>query len=133
MISKKIFLSTTNLIDDDVKEIFEINSQRYKIEDCFRVLKTNFDARPIYHRLDSRIKAHFLICYTPLLIYRLLELKLKEKGHHYTINEILSSLKNMNISLNGYKYYVTYNHAIILDALNEAFNIDLNAEYFESK
>ena len=39
----------------------------------------------------------------------------------------------MNISLNGYKYYVTYNHAFILDALNEAFNIDLNAEYFESK
>lgn len=123
----------TNLMDDSVKEIFEINSQRYKIEDCFRVLKTNFDARPVYHRLDSRIKAHFLICYTALLIYRLLELKLKEKGYHYTINEILSSLKNMNVSLNGYKYYSTYNHAEILDSLCDCLDIDLNAEYFESK
>lgn len=123
----------TNLMDDNVKEIFEINSQRYKIEECFRVLKTNFDARPIYHRLDSRIKAHFLICYTALLIYRLLELKLKENGYHYTINEILSSLKNMNVSLNGYKYYATYNHAEILDAFSDSFDVDLNAEYFESK
>ena len=67
----------------------------YKIEDCFRVLKTNFDARPVYHRLDNRIVAHFMICYTSLLIYRLLEKKLKEKGYHFTINEILTTLKNM--------------------------------------
>lgn len=63
----------TNLLNDSAKEIFEINDQRYKIEDCFRVLKTNFDARPVYHRLDNRIVAHFMICYTSLLIYRLLE------------------------------------------------------------
>lgn len=84
----------TNLSNDSAKEIFEINDQRYKIEDCFRVLKTNFDARPVYHRLDNRIVAHFMICYTSLLIYRLLEKKLKEKGYHFTINEILTTLKN---------------------------------------
>ena len=74
----------TNLLEDSVKDIVLINSQRYKIEDCFRILKTNFDARPVYHRLDPRIVAHFMICYTALLIYRLLEVKLKEKGYNFT-------------------------------------------------
>ena len=123
----------TNLEDETVKEIIEINSQRYKIEDCFRILKTNFDARPIYHRLEPRITAHFMICYTALLIYRLLENKLKEKGYHFTINEILSSLKNLNIMLNKDKYISTYKYGTIIDALNDTFGIDLNAVDFEPK
>ena len=123
----------TNLEDETVKEIIEINSQRYKIEDCFRILKTNFDARPVYHRLEPRITAHFMICYTALLIYRLLENKLKEKGYHFTINEILTSLKNINIVLNKDKYISTYNYGTIIDALNDTFGIDLNAVDFEPK
>lgn len=65
----------TNL-EEDAKSILEINSKRYKIEDCFRILKTNFNARPVYHRNRKRIIAHFIICYTALLIYRLIENKL---------------------------------------------------------
>lgn len=122
----------TNLIDDDVKDIIAINDQRYKIEDCFRVLKTNFDARPVYHRLENRIKAHFLICYTALLIYRLLENKLKEKGYNFTINEIITSLKNMNVMEQNSRYISTYNHGFILDALADSFDIDLNAEDFKA-
>lgn len=67
----------TNLLDDNIKEIIEIKSQSYKIEDRFRILKTNLEARPIYYRLDNRITAHFMICYTALLIYCLLENLLK--------------------------------------------------------
>ena len=60
----------TNLdAPNEAKEIFEINSQRYKIEDCFRVLKTYFRARPINHRKKDRIIGHFMVCYTALLIY----------------------------------------------------------------
>ena len=110
-----------------------INSQRYNIEDCFRILKTNFDARPVYHRLDPRIVAHFMICYTALLIYRLLEVKLKEKGYNFTINEIISSLKNMEVFEETSKYNPTYSYGEILDALNDTFDIDLNAEYFMPK
>lgn len=62
----------TNL-DDEAKDIIEISSNRYKIEDCFRVMKTNFSARPVFHQRRERIIAHFMICYTALLIYRLLE------------------------------------------------------------
>ena len=123
----------TNLLEDSVKDIVEINSQRYKIEDCFRILKTNFDARPVYHRLDPRIVAHFMICYTALLIYKLLEVKLKEKGYNFTINEIISSLNNMEVFEDTSKYNPTYSYGEILDALNDTFDIDLNAEYFMPK
>ena len=123
----------TNLLEDSVKDIVLINSLWYKIEDCFRILKTNFDVRPVYHRLDPRIVAHFMICYTALLIYRLLEVKLKEKGYKFTINEIISSLKNMEVFEDTSKYNPTYSYGEILDALNDTFDIDLNAEYFMPK
>lgn len=121
----------TNLLEDDVKDIIEINSQRYKIEDCFRVLKTNFNARPIYHRLDPRIIAHFMICYTALLIYRLLEVKLKEKGYHFTTNEIISSLKKMCVANVEDIYYVaTHTSSYICTALNDLYNIGLNKKRY---
>lgn len=62
-------------LTDSAKEILAISHNRYKIEDCFRIMKTNFDGRPINHRLPTRIKAHFLICYTALLVLRLVEKK----------------------------------------------------------
>lgn len=124
----------TNLLNDNAKEIFEINDQRYKIEDCFRVLKTNFDARPVYHRLDNRIVAHFMICYTSLLIYRLLEKKLKEKGYHFTINEILTTLKNMNISNVKDRFYqADYTGGNVLNALCNTFKLQLDKKYYLPK
>lgn len=123
----------TNLLEDNAKDIIEINSQRYKIEDCFRVLKTNFDARPVYHRLDSRITSHFLICYTALLIYRLLEKQLKEKGYHFTINEILTTLKNMNVSnRNDLFYEAIYTSSEVCTALNDSFNLGLDKTYYRN-
>lgn len=123
----------TNLLEDDVKDIIEINSQRYKIEDCFRILKTNFETRPIYHRLDNRITAHFMICYTALLIYRLLENLLKEKGYHFTINEILTTLKNMNISNRDDLFYEScYTASQVCTALNETFNLGLDKKYYKN-
>lgn len=124
----------TNLLNDSAKEIFEINDQRYKIEDCFRVLKTNFDARPVYHRLDNRIVAHFMICYTSLLIYRLLEKKLKEKGYHFTTNEILTTLKNMNISNVKDRFYqANYAGGNVLNALCNTFKLQLDKKYYLPK
>lgn len=121
----------TNLEDESIKEIIEINAQRYKIEDCFRVLKTNFDAHPIYHRLEPRIIAHFMICYSALLIYRLLETKLKEKGYHFTINEILNTLKNMNImNVRDRFYQSSYTSSDVLNALEDINNIGLDKECY---
>ena len=121
----------TNLLEDKEKDIININSERYKIEDCFRVLKTNFDARPVYHRLDNRITAHFMICYTALLIYRLLEKLLKNKKYFFTINQILDTLKVMNITNRDNLYYeATYTSSTVLTALNEVFNLELDRKNY---
>ena len=121
----------TNLLEDKEKDIININSERYKIEDCFRVLKTNFDARPVYHRLDNRITAHFMICYTALLIYRLLEKLLKNKKYFFTINQILDTLKVMNIANRDNLYYeATYTSSAVLTALNEVFNLELDRKNY---
>ena len=123
----------TNLLDDDAKDIIKINSQRYKIEDCFRVLKTNFDARPVYHRLDSRIIAHFMICYTALLVYKLLEKKLNDKNHNYTINDILTTLKNMNVSNRDNLFYeANFTASLVCTALNDTFNLGIDKKYYSN-
>lgn len=69
------FYAVATNLDDPAKDILAVSSNRYKIEDCFRVMKTNFSARPVYHQNKERIISHFMICYTALLIYRLLEKK----------------------------------------------------------
>ena len=123
----------TNLTDP-AKDILEINSKRYKIEDCFRILKTNFEARPIYHRNRDRIIAHFLICYTTLLIYRLLEAKLDQYGTHFTTNEILSTLQNMNVtSVENSFYSATYTSSQVCTALNGVFDLGLDKRYYLPK
>lgn len=118
----------------DAKRIFEINCRRYKIEDCFRILKTYFKARPINHRKKDRIVGHFMVCYTSLLIYRLMEVKLKQHNYHFTIEEIIENIKNMNVVNNHDFYYQsTYSGSKLCDALNEVFGLELNKEYYQPK
>ena len=118
----------TNLdAEDNAKEIIRINSQRYRIEDCFRVLKTNFKARPVNHRRDDRIIAHFMTCYTALLIQRIIEVKLNRNGRHFTTDEIIENLKNMNVVNKHIHvcYQATYTSSAICDALNDTFRLHL--------
>ena len=123
----------TNL-DDDTKAILEINSKRYKIEDCFRILKTNFNARPVYHRNRKRIIAHFMVCYTALLIYRLLENKLDQYGTHFTTENILETLRNMNlINTQDAFYTATYKSSQVCTTLNGVFNLGLDKKYYLPK
>ena len=125
------FYAIATNIDDRAQDIIKINEQRYKIEDCFRVLKTNFKARPVYHQLDNRIRAHFLICYTALLIYRLLEAKLDDFGTHFTTEEIISTLKNMNVhNCNDFYYEACYDGGKILTHLNIIFGLGLDKQYY---
>lgn len=119
---------------NEYKEIIQRNSQRYKIEDCFRVLKTNFKARPVNHRNKDRIIAHFMTCYSALLIYRLLEVRLNKEDPHFTTDQIIDNLKNMNVTNTHDLYYqATYSSSIICDALNAEFQLDLDKEYYLPK
>jgi transposase len=123
----------TNL-EDDAKSIIEVSSKRHRIEDCFRVLKTDFSARPVYHRKRERITAHFMICYTALLIYRLLEAKLDDNGTHFTIDRILQTIRNMNVTNAHDLYYIaTYNGSRVCNAFNELFRLGLNRRYYQPK
>jgi hypothetical protein len=123
----------TNL-EDDAKSIIEISSNRHKIEDCFRVLKTNFSARPVFHGKRERIIAHFMICYTALLIYRLLETKLNAYGTHFTIDNIIETLKNMEVTNTQDMYYQSlYNGSQVLTALNAVFGLGLDKKYYQPK
>ena len=123
----------TNL-EDDAKSIIEISSNRYKIENCFRVLKTNFSARPVFHEKRQRIIAHFMICYTALLVYRLLETKLDAYGTHFTVDNIIETLKNMEVANTQDMYYQSlYNGSQVLTALNAVFGLGLDKKYYQPK
>lgn len=123
----------TNL-DDSVKDIIEISSKRYKIEDCFRVMKTNFSARPVFHQNKERIIAHFMICYTSLLIYRLLEKKLDLNETHFSVENIVETLKNMEVAnIEDMCYMSTYTCSHVSTALNTVFDLDLNKKYYQPK
>ena len=124
----------TNIFDMKEAEILSIQSRRYKIEDCFRVLKTSFSSRPVYHRKENRIKAHFLICYTALLIYRLLEVKLDRNKTHFTTEQIIETLQNMNVvNCSDMYYQACYTGSDVLDSLEQLFDLKLNRKYYQPK
>ena len=108
----------TNLDDASVEEIIRINKKRWEIEECFRIMKTNFRARPVYLQTESHIRAHFLTCFISLMIYRLLE---KELHETYTCDEIIDTLKNMEVSRPREKlgYIPVYTRTDLTDILHE--------------
>lgn len=123
----------TNL-NDPAKDILAIMHKRYQIEDCFRIMKTSFDARPVYHRNHDRIKAHFLICYTALLIYRLLEVKMDDEGKHHTVEEVRTTLKNMNVSEEFSVYYkALFTGSSTLTDLVSVFGLPLDHIHYQAK
>ena len=122
----------TNL-EDSAKDILAISAKRYQIEDCFRIMKSSFDARPVYHRKADRIKAHFLICYTALLIYRLIEALLDDQQKHHTVEEFRSTLKNMNITDEFNAYYKSlYTGSTTLTDLVSVLGLPLNHVHYQA-
>ena len=125
------FYAVATNLDDSAKDILAVAQNRYKIEDCFRIMKTNFDARPVFLRKPERIRAHFLICYTALLIYRLMECKLDDNLTHVTTSNLIKTLRNMNV-VNMYDMYYKsiYSGSQALDALERCFELQLNRKYY---
>lgn len=114
------FYAVCTNLEDEAPAIAKINHKRWEIEECFRLLKTDFKARPVYLSRDDRIKAHFTTCFLSLTVYRYLEKCLKEK---FTSSEIIRQLRDMNFySIPGEGYIPTYTRTDFTDALHEAFN-----------
>lgn len=128
------FYAIATNLDDPAKDIIEISSNRYKIEDCFRVLKTNLSARPVFHQKRERIISHFLICYTALLIYRILEKKLNTTNTHFTTENIIETLRNMNVAnIEDMCYMSTYTCSQVVTELNAVINLGLDKKYYQPK
>lgn len=125
------FYAVATNLDDSAKDILAVAQNRYKIEDCFRIMKTNFDARAVFLRKPERIRAHFLICYTALLIYRLMECKLDDNLTHVTTSNLIKTLRNMNVvNMDDMYYKSIYSGSQALDALERCFELQLNRKYY---
>ena len=125
------FYAVATNLDDSAKDILAVAQNRYKIEDCFRIMKTNFDARPVFLKKPERIRAHFLICYTALLIYRLMECKLDDNLTHVTTSNLIKTLRNMNVvNMDDMYYKSIYSGSQTLDALERCFELQLNRKYY---
>lgn len=125
------FYAVATNLDDSAKDILAVAQNRYKIEDCFRIKKTNFDARPVFLRKPERIRAHFLICYTALLIYRLMECKLDDNLTHVTTSNLIKTLRNMNVvNMDDMYYKSIYSGSQALDVLERCFELQLDRKYY---
>lgn len=108
----------TNLQSADIGEILKINRQRWQIEECFRIMKTEFKARPVYLQREDRIKAHFLTCYIALFVFRILQ---KQLGSQFTCGDIIDTLRKMNLTKtsDGTGYIPSYTRTDLTDCLHQ--------------
>lgn len=125
-----IYAVCTNL-EDDVKDIIAVNRRRWEIEESFRIMKSDFKSRPIYHYKDEMITAHFITCFLALIIYRILEKKLDER---YTVSEIIETLRTMDLKLERHDAYSpNYIRTDLTDTLHEKFGFRTDFEVISSK
>ncbi|MEI3301408.1 MAG: IS1634 family transposase [Eubacterium sp.] len=122
------FYAVVTNLEGDVREIININKRRWEIEENFRIMKTEFESRPVYVQRDDRIKAHFLTCYISLLVYRLLEKKL---GERFTCSQILETLRGMKMTLlsKNSGYIPSYKRTLLTDALHDCFGFRTDYEF----
>ncbi|EHQ87645.1 IS1634 family transposase [Desulfosporosinus youngiae] len=120
------FYAVCTNLEGSAQEIIRINQRRWEIEECFRIMKSEFKARPVYLSREDRIKAHFTTCFMSLIIYRLLEKKL---GNKFTCSEVINGLREMNFyEIKGEGYIPTYTRTDFTDALHETFGFRTDYE-----
>jgi hypothetical protein len=113
------FYAVCTNLDGDAAAVLTVNRRRWQIEECFRIMKSEFKARPVYLSRDDRITAHFIICFIALVVYRLLEKKL---GEQYTCSEIVQGLRDMNFyEVKGEGFVPTYMRTDFTDSLHDVF------------
>lgn len=124
------FYAVCTNLEDEAKDIVNVNHKRWEIEESFRIMKSEFKSRPIYLSREDRIKAHFLTCYLALVIYRYLEKEIDEK---YTSSEIIETLQNMNVTLKDDDYIPSYTRTDLTDILHEKFDFRTDFEIITEK
>lgn len=127
MLYDGMYAVTTDLLDDDVKDILKVSEGRWEIEECFRIMKTDFEARPVFLHDDIRIKAHFLICFLSLVIYRYIE---KDLEQDFTCEMILDKLKDMNFAnIQDQGFIPLYTRDKLTDSLHKICGFDTDFKF----
>lgn len=125
------FYAVCTNLEETPENIIKVNKRRWELEECFRIMKTDFEARPVYVKRKERILAHFMTCFIALIVYRYLERKLNNK---YTIDQIISTLQEMDfIRYDGKGYQPIYTRTALTDALHEAFGFCTSKEILPMK
>ena len=126
-----LYAVCTDLLDDDVADILKVSEGRWQIEDCFRTMKTEFEARPVYLAREDRIKAHFLTCFLALLHFRLLKRLLKST---YTTEQLLQALKSLNFAdIEEQGFMPVYERQRITDELHEACGFRTDYQFISKR
>lgn len=126
-----LYAVCTDLLDDDVADILKVSEGRWQIEDCFRTMKTDFDARPVYVSREDRIKAHFLTCFLALLHFRMLKRELKTPC---TTEELLYVLRSMNFAdIEEQGFMPVYERQRITDELHEACGFHTDYQFITKR
>lgn len=122
-----LYAVCTDLFDDHPRDVLGVSEGRWQIEACFRIMKTDFQSRPVYVQRKAWIKAHFLICFISLLVYRLLEKKL---GKKYTCSEILETLRKFQFAdVGGQRFIPLYKKTPLTDELHCMCGIETDFEF----
>ena len=125
-----LYAVCTNL-KDSVEDIIKVNKRRWEIEESFRIMKSDFKSRPVYHSKDEMIKAHFLTCFLALVVYRYVEKRLNEK---YTAPEIIETLRKMDMRLEKDESYIpNYVRTDLTDDLHDKFGFRTDFEVISKK
>lgn len=122
----------TNL-EDEPEKIVKVMRGRWEIEECFRIMKSEFEARPVYLSREDRITAHFLTCYMALLLYRILEQRVHSRDESVTVSEILSSLQQMKMLKKRDMFFPAYNRSDVTDILHDVSGFCSDYEVIPAK
>lgn len=124
------FYAVCTNLDEKPPQIVKINHSRWEIEECFRIMKTDFKSRPAYVRTDDRIQAHFMTCFLSLILFRYLE---KALDYKYTCEDILDTLREMNFFTTSEGYIPTYTRTELTDSLHDTFSFHSDYEIVSKK
>jgi len=125
------FYAVCTNLEDEVGDIIRVNQRRWEIEECFRIMKSEFKSRPVYLSRDERIKAHFTTCFLSLVVYRYLE---KALGSKFTTCEIIKGLRDMNFyEVPGEGLIPTYTRNDFTDALHDSFGFRTDYQILKTK
>ena len=126
-----LYAVCTDLLDDEVSEILKVSEGRWQIEDCFRTMKTDFSARPVYVSREDRIRAHFLTCFLALLVFRLLKREVKFSCTTCQLLEVLRGMEFADVQEQGFT--PVYERTLLTDGLHEACGFRTDYEFITKR